>query len=295
MKRLPVKPDIVLGIVAGCAAMLLAAAAPAQYASPPAAIAQSPPSSEPIVARLSVRITQLESEIRRLTGQNEELTHQLRQLTERLEKLSSDYELRLAALEGRAKATAPRAEPAAPAAPAGQPAAPAAPPSSGAAVSGADKGAQLLGTVRRPAAPGVAPAQPPAASETPEQLYDRAYALLAKQRDYGAAERVLKTFIEGNPNHALTPNAHYWLGRTYFVRGNFENAAFAFAEGFQKFPKSDKAPANLLNLGMSLARLGKNREACTTYTRLLRSYTTVDDTIKRRVAREREQAKCRQR
>jgi TolA-binding protein len=85
------------------------------------------------------------------------------------------------------------------------------------------------------------------------------------------------------------------LGRTYFVRADYENAAFAFAEGFQKFPEAKKAPANLLNLGMSLARLGKNREACTTYTRLLRTYKGAQSSIKRRITRERRRAKCRNR
>jgi tol-pal system protein YbgF len=119
--------------------------------------------------------------------------------------------------------------------------------------------------------------------------------LIVKQRKYGEAERVLRSFIDNNPKHALASNAHYWLGRTYFVRADFENAAFAFAEGFQKFPEAEKAPANLLNLGMSLARLGKNREACTTYTRLLRTYKDAEDSIKRRITRERQRAKCRER
>ena len=106
---------------------------------------------------------------------------------------------------------------------------------------------------------------------------------------------MLRSFIDGNPKHALTSNAHYWLGRTFFVRADYENAAFAFAEGFQKFPETKKAPANLLNLGMSLSRLGKNREACTTYTRLLRTYQDAGDSIKRRITRERRRAKCRSR
>ena len=139
--------------------------------------------------------------------------------------------------------------------------------------------------------------EPPsvAKEESPEQQYDRAHTLIVKHRKYGEAERVVRSFIDGNPEHALASNAHYWLGRTFFVRGDFENAAFAFAEGFQKFPKSKKAPANLLNLGMALSQLGKNREACTTYTRLLRTYKNAEASIKRRVARERQRAKCRRR
>lgn len=258
----------------------------------------------PAVARMSLRITQLENEIRRLTGQNEELSHRLRQLQEKLEKAAGDTELRLKALEGGGKpmlaqegAGTSNASPTATAKPAMTMTA-VAPAQS---VHGATKGARVLGTLR--GGQGAAASQtarampkpPSLAKETPKQKYDRAHSLIIKQRKYGEAEKVLRTFIDANPKHKLTPNAHYWLGRTFFVRGDFENAAFAFADGFQKFPKSKKAPANLLNLGMSLSRLGKNREACTTYTRLLRTYRQAEDSVKRRVTRERNRAKCRQR
>ena len=254
--------------------------------------AQTEPSTQQVIARTSLRITQLESEIRRLTGQNEELAHRLRLLQAEFEKLKSDQELRLQALEGRGKAPAEGAVAAVPP-PAAAPPPPAAP---AAPLPDADKGARVLGTLRAPA--GQAPAAvaaPAAPAEKPEQQYERAHNLIIKQRDFAQAEKVLRAFIAANPNHALAANAHYWLGRTFFVREDYENAAFAFAEGFQKFPKSDKAPANLLNLGMALSRLGKNREACTTYTRLLKNYASADDSVKRRVARERERANCLQR
>jgi len=253
-----------------------------------------------MVARLSLRITELENEIRRLTGQSEELAYHLGELQESIKISIGDTVLRLKALEdgvspakgagtaGTTPATASRAD--------------AEPMKAGkTTVRGADKGAKVLGTLRL--GPGadktrIARVVKPlsiARVETPEQQYDRAHSLIVKQRKYGEAERVLRSFIDGNPKHALTSNAHYWLGRTFFVRADYENAAFAFAEGFQKFPQTKKAPANLLNLGMSLSRLGKNREACTTYTRLLRTYQDAGDTIKRRITRERRRAKCRRR
>ena len=44
----------------------------------------------------------------------------------------------------------------------------------------------------------------------------------------------------------------------------YQNAAFAFAEGYQ-YPKNGKAPDSLLKLGMSLSRMGKRKEACTAF------------------------------
>jgi tol-pal system protein YbgF len=293
---------VVFGAAVGCVIALTSIGADAQTKNSnpavPDQLAQRPTNqSGAAVARLSLRITELETEIRRLTGENELLMHRLGQLEESLKKTTSDTALRLKALEtGGKPAIAPGLAATTP------PAATAAPTRLGnKAVSGSDKGARVLGSLRiRPGSDEQRVARvvkPPSVAkpETPEQQYDRAHSLIVKQRKYGEAESVLRSFIKKNPSHALTSNAHYWLGRTYFVRADFENAAFAFAEGFQKFPESKKAPANLLNLGMSLARLGKNREACTTYTRLERTYQDVGGSIKRRITRERRRAKCRNR
>jgi len=248
--------------------------------------------STKMVARMSLRISQLETEIRRLTGQNEELDHRINLLQTRFDKMATDLEFRVTTLEGAGKQPA-GAETgllgAAPIPPPAMVSLPGADP-----VPGANMGAKVLGSLRQPTA-GAGPAKPvaPVVRETPEQLYARAHTLIIKQRNYAEAERVLRGFIDANSKHKLAPNAHYWLGRTYFVREDFEQAAFAFAEGVQRFPRSAKAPATLLSLGMSLARLGKNREACTTYTQLRRNYKKISAPVKRRLDAERKKAKCR--
>ena len=245
-------------------------------------------------ARLSNRITQLVSEIRRLTGTNEELNHKVSQLQTRLNKMSTDLEFRLKTLEGGARPAGGEGQ--APVAGADAPPAlaEARSPQTVSNLRGAAWGVRPFGskTPLSPKAGGQVAAVPPAAQETPEQQYDRAHSLIVKQRDFVAAERVLTYFIGANRKHRLAPNAHYWLGRTYFVRSNFEQAAISFAEGFQRYPESRKAPATLLNLGMSLSKLGKNREACTTYTRLARNFRKMDSSVKRRLASERKRSKC---
>src|SRR3546814_4312161 len=62
------------------------------------------------------------------------------------------------------------------------------------------------------------------------------------------------------------------LGETYYVRGNYQQAAVTFAEGFETYPDNSKAPDNLLKLGMSLASLGSTQDACGTFTVLLDRY-----------------------
>jgi tol-pal system protein YbgF len=253
------------------------------------------PAPNAAMARLFNRITQLESEIRRVTGTNEELNHKVSRLQTRLDKMSTDLEFRLKTLEGGGRPAGgggqvPVARSDAPPASAGVRS-----PQMAGNLRGADRGVRPFGGTAPlpPKAGGQVAAVPPAAQETPEQQYDRARVLLFKQRNYVAAERVLTDFIRVNRKHRLAPNAHYWLGRTYFVRSNFKQAAISFAEGFQRYPKSEKAPATLLNLGMSLSKLGKNREACMTYTRLAINFRKMASAVKRRLASERKNSMCR--
>ncbi len=103
----------------------------------------------------------------------------------------------------------------------------------------------------------------------------------------------MSAFIDAHPKHKLTSNAHYWLGETYYVRKQFQQAAYTFADGFQKFPKSPKAADNLLKLGMSPGQLGKKKQACTAFSRLLANFPKADRNLRNRVSREQRRLKCR--
>ena len=94
---------------------------------------------------------------------------------------------------------------------------------------------------------------------TPQQQYDYAFGLL-RQANYAGAEEAFSAFLVENPDHTLAGNAKYWLGETYYVRGNYQQAAVTFAEGFESYPDNSKAPDNLLKLGMSLASLGSTQD-----------------------------------
>lgn len=247
--------------------------------------APSPGSPRRVAAHLSVRMTQLEDELRRLTGRYEEFNHVIGQMRARLDKLVTDVDYRLAVIEQGGTPAAGRSLTVPPPAPG----------DAQAAIPEPSPGQRVLGTIpqsmlanRTPAPAGQALPQ-----GTPKEQYDRAHALIVKEQNFEEAERVLLAFIKAYPKNALAANAHYWLGRTYFVRENFKQAAFTFAEGFQKYPKSEKAPANLLNLGMSLAQLKQKKEACTAYSRLLKRFPQAAGNVKRRTERERGKLKCR--
>jgi tol-pal system protein YbgF len=252
----------------------------------------SPPDS-PNALSSEVRMGQIEDQMRALTGQIEEIHYNIDQLKRRLDTLSGDVDQRFSVLEhGGAPAAGAASQGGAkpPPAQAGT----AAPAPAGTAEASNKPG--VLGTLRSEAPPqkqqqqeAAAPATLP--SGTPQEQYNYAFGLL-RRADYPAAEQALKSFVQRYPNDPLAGNAQYWLGETYFVRKDYENAATTFAVGYQKYPKSGKAADNLLKLGMALGNLGKKTEACSAFTRLDRDFPSAPANIKDREATERQRLGC---
>ena len=78
---------------------------------------------------------------------------------------------------------------------------------------------------------------------------------LLKVGDYNTAERAFREFVLTNPDHELAGSAQYWYAETFRIRQLYTDAASAYLEGYQKYPKSKKAPINLLKLGVSLVQI----------------------------------------
>ena len=262
--------------------------------------------SNAAVSRFETRIAQLEETLRDLTGKLEEISYANEQTRRQLDKLSGDVDVRFQELErarppqGQAQAAAPpppsqqqsAANPALPATTSGnlgsmtqgqlQANAPAAPPPAGAP---------------RPGQPPQQAARPPApvASILPdgsaEDQYKFAFNILL-QNDYDQAERAFRAYIDKYPTDPRSENARYWLAETYYVRDKFEPASAAFAEAYQKAPSGQKAPDNLLKLGMSLGRLNKPREACAAFDRLGQQFPNAPGTVKSRATAEKTRLNC---
>jgi len=268
----------------------------------------------PAAARQQVQISALERTTTQLTGQLEEFDYRIRKMEDRLERLVADIDFRLNQLESGGVATSGANAGGANAPLAGGTAAQGANNSAansapGAAGSGEplnERGTQLFGVIESEGQPpqipsGAAasnasnassPTQSAAATTgTPEEQYREAFGLLRKQ-DFQAAEQALGNFVSSHPNDPLAGNAQYWLGETYYVRGQYENAAIAFTEGFQTYPDSTKAPDNLLKLGMSLANLGKNEDACTAFGHLIDNFPNASNVVLDRARQERQNRGC---
>ena len=97
--------------------------------------------------------------------------------------------------------------------------------------------------------------------QTPEKQYEFATSFL-KVGDYTTAERAFREFVLTNPEHKLAGNAQYWYAETFRIRQLYTDAASAYLEGYQKYPKGDKAPINLLKLGVSMVQIGEKVQGC---------------------------------
>jgi tol-pal system protein YbgF len=144
-----------------------------------------------------------------------------------------------------------------------------------------------------PSAQAAAPPRMPAAEPEvpPQQLYERAYGLLL-QKDFSTAESTFEDFLKRHPTHPLAGNAQYWLGETFYVRGQYRPAAAAFLKGYQEYAKGQKAPDSLLKLAISLQRLGQKDAACSSHTEFATKYPTPPGHLKNLAQNERQRSGC---
>lgn len=245
-------------------------------------------------ADTEVKLQALESKISALTGKVEELTFKIDQINQKFEKLQGDVDYRLSQSEG--KSTDSSSETGGTLLPeetAGEPSVPEVPNTLGA------PGKETLVKDLTKVKPGDNSADkvtPQKSADTeipksPEDQYEKAINYM-RQNDYANAEKLLTHFLDKNPKHKLAENAKYWLGESYYVRGDFSKSAVTFLEDYQAYPKGSKAPDNLLKLGMSLAQLGKKPDACKTYAKLTKEFPKLSADQSKRVTEEKKKAGC---
>jgi tol-pal system protein YbgF len=246
---------------------------------------------------LELRLDQIETQMRTLTGSLEEANYSIDQLKRRLDKLVGDVDQRLTQLEHPGTPAGAAAGGVAAATPApGAGANPAAPPSQAGVLVAPPAAAQNPGGQTAAARPAAAPAATSGGPGTlptgsAQDQYNYAFGLL-RQADYPAAEEALRSFVQRYPNDPLAGNAEYWLGETYYVRKDYNNAAATFAEGYRKYPQSGKAADNLLKLGMSLGNVGQKKEACLTFSQLAHDFPKASGNITERVNQEKQRLGC---
>ena len=124
-----------------------------------------------------------------------------------------------------------------------------------------------------------------------EKQYDFATSFL-KVGDYSTAERAFREFVITNPEHKLAGNAQYWYAETFRIRQLYTDAASAYLEGYQKYPKSEKAPINLLKLGVSLVQIGEKDQGCLMIIGVKKQYPKANQSILQKAQYEEKKFEC---
>lgn len=235
-----------------------------------------------------IRLQQMETQIRELTGRIEEQNHQIDQLSQKLQAVEESQ-------------TLSQSEPEMP-----QPLMHQSIGASQIATPQRDEPAVVINdpasiVMNAPETVGMNTATPTAVPTSPTASvievgdataqYEEAYTQL-KARNYDKAQQGFETFLSKYSDHVLAANAKYWLGETYYVRGEYKAAAKIFAEGFQTFPDSAKAPDMLLKLGMALAGMEKTSDACVALSQVAVKFPIADTDILDRAKSEMDRLSC---
>ena len=127
--------------------------------------------------------------------------------------------------------------------------------------------------------------------ENPDKQYEFAISFL-KVGDYNTAERAFREFVDTNPEHKLAGNAQYWYAETFRIRQLYTDAASAYLEGYQKYPKSNKAPINLLKLGVSLVQIGEKDQGCLMIVGVKKEYPEANQSVLQKAKYEEKKFEC---
>ena len=128
-------------------------------------------------------------------------------------------------------------------------------------------------------------------NKSSKEQYDFALSFM-KVGDYETAELALREFIDRNKTDELAGSAQYWYGETFRIRQLYSDAATAYLDGYQNYPKSKKAPENLLKLGTTMVELGEKDQGCKMIKGLKKQYPKASQSVLQKAQYEQKRFKC---
>ncbi|MGA0193334.1 MAG: tol-pal system protein YbgF [Pelagibacteraceae bacterium] len=258
--------------------------------------------NEEILTRHLLKLNEIEEEFRKLTNRFEEVNFKLDKLSSRVTKIQSDAQLRFSDLEA-GKVTDPTKLQSPNEVQGEQKTTQAKLPgtdkpqdfgSAPAYNMNSDQKIQATQSVESTASV-VAEERRPITSllpdKTPKEQYDFALSFM-KVGDYETAELALREFIDKNKTDELAGSAQYWYGETFRIRQLYSDAATAYLDGYQNYPKSEKAPENLLKLGTTMVELGEKDQGCKMIVGLKKQYPKASQSVLQKAQYEQKRFKC---
>ena len=118
------------------------------------------------------------------------------------------------------------------------------------------------------------------AGDAPQE-YRRGLALV-REGAYDRAIQSFRDFLRTNRDSPLAPNAHYWVGESYYMLGDYYQAILNFNDVRQQYAKSDRAPAAVLKIGLAFLQMGNKSEARLAFQKVLNDYPSAPEAAQAR-------------
>ena len=245
--------------------------------------------NEDIMTKHLLKLNEIEDQFRELTNKFEEVNFKLDKLSTRVTKIQSDTQLRFSDMENgniNSKIEKQTSLPGS-AKPQDFGAAPAYETSNLPKEQSINsiESAQTVITEQTEAKDSLLPDKPA------EDQYEFAVSFM-KIGDYETAEFALKEFIDKNKDHDLAGSAQYWYGETFRIRQLYSDAATAYLDGYQNYPKSIKGPDNLLKLGITMVELGEKDQGCKMISGIKKEYPKANKSVLQKAQYEQKKFKC---
>ena len=246
--------------------------------------------NEDIMTKHLLKLNEIEDQFRELTNKFEEVNFKLDKLSTRVTKIQSDSQLRFSDLENGTNIVPEKQKKVQ------------LPGSAKPQDFGAAPGYQTSNLPKEQSINSIETAQT-VITEKPEkknsllpdkpakEQYEFAVSFM-KIGDYETAEFALKEFLDKNKDHNLAGSAQYWYGETFRIRQLYSDAASAYLDGYQNYPKSEKAPENLLKLGITMVQLGEKEQGCKMISGLKKEYPKASKSVLQKAQYEQKKFKC---
>ena len=98
-------------------------------------------------------------------------------------------------------------------------------------------------------------------SLNPDDQFKFAKSLLTK-REYEKAEKAFQKFVDNNKKHKNTADAHYWLGRIFYIQKKYSEAAIALAEFNTLYPDDKRLQETTLLIAESATKFAPKEQIC---------------------------------
>lgn len=228
--------------------------------------------------KLGIQAEEMDERLRAMNGRIEEAEHKVDSFAEKLDKIIEDIDFRISHLEGSGSVTSPRNQ------------------NNGdlrdidastnknaSITEGLFEDENIIGIVDKTKYP----------DDADSKSYDKAFAFM-REAKYEEAERELSKYISQNNNKqdSKAGEAYYWLGETFYVRENFQQAALNFMKGYKEFPNGKKVSDSLYKLALSLNKLNKSKEACTTLNKYIKEFPDLFEKSKDKIASDKADMGC---